>query len=100
MKNLARSALLREHLDPSAAFPLVYDNAARGAVEVMARLIAHATGRTADDEEVLIQAFARMGEVLVFRVLQEAVKRRLAWDVVGPLEADRIRSALQALHGP
>ena len=86
--------LVREHLDPGPAFDLVYDDAGRGVVELTAALVARATGRDAGDEAVLVEAFARVGEVLVFRTLQAAVTRRLGWPALGPAEAVRIRGAL------
>ncbi|WP_167767197.1 CerR family C-terminal domain-containing protein [Jannaschia formosa] len=86
--------LLREHLDPSPAFDLVYEDAARGAVELMAALLAHASGRIANDPDVLLEAFARMGEVLTFRILQAAVVRRLGWTALGPDEAAQVRLAV------
>lgn len=86
--------LLREHLDPSEAYDLAYESAAKGAVELIAALIGRADGLDPDDESVLIRAFAAMGEVLMFRVIQTALTRRLDWMAFGPVEADRVRCAL------
>jgi hypothetical protein len=57
-------------------------------------LIAAASGRAADDKAVLIEAFARMGEVLVFRITQEALRARLGWKTFGAEEARRVKKAL------
>lgn len=86
--------LLREHFDPSASYDVVYEDAGRGAVELLSALIGVATGRAPDDEGVLIEAFARMGEVLAFRITQEAINRRLDWKIFGPEQAERVTSAL------
>ena len=86
--------LLREHLDPSPSFDLVYEDAARRVVELIARLIAHGSGRGPDDPDVLIEAFARMGEVVIFRTAQAAVTRRLGWASLDATEADLIRRVL------
>lgn len=86
--------LLREHFDPGPAFDLVYEDAGRGAIELLAALIAAASGRAPDDEAVLIEAFAHMGQVLVFRITQEAIVRRLHWRTLGPEQADIVASAL------
>lgn len=86
--------LLREHLDPSSGFELVYEDAARDAIDLMAALIARATGGTPDDPAVLIRAFAHMGEVLIFRVTHHAVLRRLGWRDFGDEESRAIRQAL------
>lgn len=86
--------LIREHLDPGAGFDLVYEDAARGAIELMAALIGRASSRDPEDTTVLIEAFAAMGEVLVFRVTRNAAVRRLGWSKLGEVEANRIREAL------
>jgi TetR/AcrR family transcriptional regulator, regulator of cefoperazone and chloramphenicol sensitivity len=86
--------LLREHLDPGPAFDLVYDNAARGAIDLMAALIARAGSREQVDEASLLKAFACMGEVLIFRTVRAAAVRRLGWKNLGAPEAARIAQAL------
>lgn len=88
--------LLREHLDPGPAYDLVYEDAGRGAIELIAALIARATRRAPDEEEVLIEAFARMGQVLAFRTLQAAALRRLGWTALGPSEVEAIEVVLAA----
>ena len=87
--------LLREHLDPTDAFHAVADDAAGSAVDLMARLVARARGRDAVDEAALLEAFARMGEVLAFRVLRHAVAHRLGWTSVGDREATQVAHALR-----
>lgn len=86
--------LVREHLDPTDAFDLVYEDAAGQAVELIAALIAIASGRDAADPDVVVEAFAKMGEVLIFRVTQHAVCRKLRWRTFGPDEAAAVVSAL------
>jgi TetR/AcrR family transcriptional regulator, regulator of cefoperazone and chloramphenicol sensitivity len=90
--------MLREHMDPSEAFDLIYEDTARMATEAIAALIARASGRVATDKAVLIEAFARMGEVLVFRVVQEAVLRKLDWKRLGPNETAHINECFVALQ--
>lgn len=90
--------LLREHLDPSAAFDLIYEDAGRGAVDLLAALIARASGRSPDQQEVIVEAFARMGEALVFRIVQAAVKRRLGWSTFGDQECAQIGAVVRRMH--
>jgi AcrR family transcriptional regulator len=87
--------LLREHLDPSAAFDLVYEDAAKDAVDLLAALIAKASGRDENDSAVLAEAFARVGEVIVFRVARHAVARRLGVPDLGPAELAAVKHALK-----
>jgi AcrR family transcriptional regulator len=90
--------LLREHFDPGPAFDIVYQGAALGVIELMAALIARDTGRAAEEPRVLIEAFARMGEVLIFRTVRFAAARRLGWTTVGRDEAAMIADVLAEAH--
>lgn len=87
--------LIREHLDPGIGFDLVYEDAARDAIELIAALIARATGRNAGDDAVVLEAFSAMGEVLIFRVTRHAVVRRLGWAELGEPEAAQICTAMR-----
>lgn len=90
--------LLREHLDPSPAFDLVYNDAGGRAVDLIAGLVGRASGRAPGDEAVILEAFARMGEALVFRIVQQAVKRRLDWPEFGERQAERVAAAVSNMH--
>jgi TetR/AcrR family transcriptional regulator, regulator of cefoperazone and chloramphenicol sensitivity len=86
--------LLREHLDPSPAFDVVDNDVGSGVVHLMAHLIAHARGCDAKDKDVLLEAFACMGQVMIFRILGESVKRRLGWKAIEAPQAKQINRAL------
>jgi TetR/AcrR family transcriptional regulator, regulator of cefoperazone and chloramphenicol sensitivity len=86
--------LLREHLDPGPAFDVVYNDAAADVVSLMAQLIARIRGCDAIDEDVLIEAFACMGQVMIFRILGTSVKLRLGWKSIKAPQAKQISQAL------
>jgi AcrR family transcriptional regulator len=81
--------IVREQMQPSAAFDVIY-RIMGGAVGIATRLIATALGRP-EDEEIRLRAFAMFGQVLVFRVAQALVLRRMGWTAIGARERAEIK---------
>jgi AcrR family transcriptional regulator len=81
--------IVREQMQPSAAFDVIY-RIMGGAVGIATRLIATALGRP-EDEEIRLRAFAMFGQVLVFRVAQALVLRRMGWTAIGARERGEIK---------
>jgi TetR/AcrR family transcriptional regulator, regulator of cefoperazone and chloramphenicol sensitivity len=86
--------LIREHLDPSIGFDLVTQDPAAEAVDLMATLIAKATGRDAQVPAVRLEAFAMIGEILAFRILHHTVLRKMGWQKLGQDESAAISAVL------
>jgi TetR/AcrR family transcriptional regulator, regulator of cefoperazone and chloramphenicol sensitivity len=87
--------LLREHMDPSTSYDVVFEDAGRSVIDLHALLIAQITGRKADDVAVIIEAVAKFGEVLIFLVTKHAVLRILNWESFGQEEAVTVAAALR-----
>ena len=81
--------IVREQMQPTIAFEAIY-RIIGGAVTNASRLMAAAL-RTADDAEVQVRVFAMMGQVMVFRVAQAVVLRRMEWRSVGEAERTLIK---------
>ena len=81
--------IVREQMQPTSAFDVIY-RVMGNAVGIGSRLIATALGRPEDDETRL-RAFMLFGQVLVFRVAQELVLRRMGWQGIGPKERTEIK---------
>jgi AcrR family transcriptional regulator len=81
--------IVREQMQPSGAFEVIY-RIMGGSVELATRLVAVATGRP-EDEETRLRVFTIFGQVLVFRVAQALVLRRMGWSAIGPRERDEIK---------
>jgi len=63
-------------------------------VELMAQLIARIDGDAVAGDRHYIQAFAKAGEILAFRLLQPALKAKFGWQKFGPNELDLVHQAL------
>jgi TetR/AcrR family transcriptional regulator, regulator of cefoperazone and chloramphenicol sensitivity len=72
--------IVREQMQPTAAFDVIY-RFLGGAATTATRLVAAALSRP-DDEETRVRVFTFLGQVLVFRVAQTLVLRRMEWTVV------------------
>ncbi len=81
--------IVREQLQPTAAFDVIY-RFMGGAVATGARLVAAVLG-TPEDETIRIRVFTLLGQVMVFRVAQALVLRRMGWPAIGERERDEIK---------
>ena len=82
--------IVREQMQPTAAFDTIYGFMG-GAHGLGSRLVAIVLGRDDDDEEVRLRTFTIIGQVLVFRVAQALVLRRMGWPAIGESERARIK---------
>jgi len=82
--------IVREQMQPTAAFDIFYRLLGEGAVTNAARLFSVALQRT-EDEDIRIRVFTMLGQVLVFRVAQALVLRRMGWKAVGETERTHIK---------
>ncbi|HVY20719.1 MAG TPA: CerR family C-terminal domain-containing protein [Bauldia sp.] len=89
--------IVREQMQPTAAFDVIY-RFLGNAVNNAGRLVGVILGRPADDEKLRIRVFTIMGQVLIFRVAQALVLRKMGWQAIGDAERAAIkRIVLQQL---
>jgi len=81
--------IIREQMQPTAAFDVIYRFMSRAA-EAATHLAAVITGEKESDE-LKLRAITIMGQVLIFRVAQTFVVRRMDWRALG----DRQRRAIK-----
>jgi TetR/AcrR family transcriptional regulator, regulator of cefoperazone and chloramphenicol sensitivity len=89
--------LFREHMDPSDAYDVVYSDGGHQVIQLIAILIAQITSRKQDNEDVMIEALARFGEVLVFLVSKNAAIRLLNWKDFGSSEAAKVTNVISRI---
>ncbi len=81
--------IVREQLQPTAAFEVIY-RFMGGAAGAATRLVATVLGRQ-EDETVRLRVFTILGQVLVFRVAQTLVLRRMEWPAIGDRQRAEIK---------
>lgn len=82
--------IVREQMQPTQAFEVIY-RFTGAAHELGTRLVAAALGAKPDAEDTRLRVFAFMGQVLVFRVAQALVLRKMGWQAVGDGERENIK---------
>ncbi len=87
--------ILREQFEPTEAFDIIYASIMGRMHTTVTRVVAIVLDLDPDREEAKLEAFALVGQVLVFRVARAAVLRRMDWKDVGPEEADAIFAQLR-----
>jgi TetR/AcrR family transcriptional regulator, regulator of cefoperazone and chloramphenicol sensitivity len=85
--------IVREQMQPTAAFEAIYGFMG-GAHGLGSRLVATVLGRDEGDEEVRLRTFTMIGQVLVFRVAQALVLRRMGWQAIGETERAAIKRVI------
>ncbi|MAS03294.1 MAG: hypothetical protein CL534_01100 [Ahrensia sp.] len=81
--------IVREQLQPTAAFDVIYgfmEHAMSTALRIVTTIL-----DTPEDEEIRLRTITVLGQVLVFRVAQTLVFRRMNWTAIG----DRERAAIK-----
>lgn len=87
--------LLREQLDPTPTFDIVYDGFMLRIHGTCSALVARITDAEPDDETVLIRVSTIIGQILVFRAARAAIQRRLGWTDFAPVRVAAIKSMVR-----
>ncbi len=85
--------IVREQMQPTAAFDVVY-RFFGNAVNNAARLIGVILGKPANDQTLRVRVFTIMGQVLIFRVAQTLVLRKMEWKAIGDGERALIKRVI------
>jgi len=73
------SFVMREQLNPGAAFEILYEGIMRHLTEACANLLAIILNRSIEDPRVMVRVETILGQLLVFRASRAAVLRQLGW---------------------
>jgi AcrR family transcriptional regulator len=88
--------VVREQMNPSPAFAVLYDQAIRHVVELLTRLVNVVAHERLSEEEVRIRCMALVGQVFAFRFARASLLRVTGWQSVGPRETALVRGAVLA----
>ena len=84
--------IIREQMEPTAAFSRLYEGAMKPGMEVTRRLLAEILGERADSELVRLRTLSLIGSILVFRMAHATAMAELGWKSVGRRELDVVRN--------
>lgn len=86
--------ILREQLDPTDAFEIIYNSIMGRMHRTLTALVAAVLELDPESEQARLEAFSLLGQALIFRFARAAVLRRMGWEAIGEEEADRILAQL------
>lgn len=87
--------IVREQLEPTDAFDILYDGVLAHVYDLVGPLVARLLGLDPASQQARLEMFSLVGQALVFRNARAAVQRRLGWPSIGEAEADEIIAQLQ-----
>lgn len=88
--------IVREQMEPTEAFEILYRDIMSKASGRLVGLIAHIGGGRWGAEEVRLKALAVIGQVLVFRVARATVERLTGWEEIDAGRAAEIARMVRA----
>lgn len=89
--------ILREQMQPTAAMDLLYAQMLLPLHQLLAQQVATLRGQSTEAPEILIEAQALFGEVIVFSAHRTTLARRLAGSHPAALEYERYAQVVRAM---
>jgi len=86
--------VVREQMNPTPAFDIIYDRAMQRVVERMSVLLQRVARGALNTEELRVRSIALLGQVFAFRFARAALMRATGWEFVGPCETEAVRAAV------
>lgn len=87
--------VIREQMDPSPAFDVIFNGVMRNGHTAVCRLFGRLMALDPEANETKLRVFAIIGQILVFRAARAAVLRRLDWDDYTPGQMIEIKAVLR-----
>ena len=88
--------IVREQMNPTPAFAILFDNAMQPVIERMHELLQRIAANRLTDDQVRIRTLALVGQVLAFRFARAALMRATGWTSVGAAEISGVRAVVLA----
>jgi AcrR family transcriptional regulator len=86
--------VVREQMDPTPSFDLLYRNFMEPMHRRLCRLWALASGTEAESEATKVAVFSLLGQVLLFRIARAGALRRMGWRDIGERELAILRQRI------
>jgi AcrR family transcriptional regulator len=86
--------IVREQMQPTKAFDLLYEQWMRYVHETVSGLLAVILQKKATDQQVILRAHALVGQMLVFIAGRQTILRRVGWDGYDEHSVQLVRQAV------
>lgn len=88
--------VVRELADPGEVAGLIYTQLLEPRHIAICQLMASATGRDADDEDLKLAVFSTIGQIVYFRIARPFVQQRMGWGALDQPETQKITQTIIA----
>lgn len=88
--------VVREQMNPSPAFTVLYDGAMRHVVGALACWLHIIAGDSLTETQRHVRCIALLGQAFAFRFAHAALLRSTGWQQAGPRETEQVRQAVSA----
>ncbi|MBV8532697.1 MAG: transcriptional regulator CecR [Verrucomicrobia bacterium] len=86
--------IVREQMQPTKAFDIVYEQLIRHVHEALSVLLAIVLKRKATDPVVILRAHTLVGQIIIFLSGRETIRRRMNWEKYTATEIKQIQQAI------
>lgn len=86
--------VVREQMEPTDAFAILYEGAMRPVVARLGELLQRVAGGRLTEEDQRLRSVALMGQVLAFRFSRAALMRATGWTEFGARETELVKSVV------
>jgi len=86
--------IVREQMQPTKAFDIVYEQLIRHVHEALSVLLAIILKRKATDPVVILRAHTLVGQIIIFLSGRETIRRRMNWEKYTATEIKQIQQAI------
>ena len=80
MRNSWARIIMREQMQPTKAFKLLYERWIRHVHEILSTLLAIVLQKEPTDPNVILRTHMLVGQIQIFLSGRETIRRRLAWE--------------------
>ena len=88
--------MMREQMQPTGAFDIYYEQMMKPLHGSIAHFLAKICGFAPDSPETVTRTHALIGQIVIFRVGQETLRRRANWTTIGEKERETAYAAIRA----
>jgi TetR/AcrR family transcriptional regulator, regulator of cefoperazone and chloramphenicol sensitivity len=86
--------IVREQMQPTKAFDILYEQLIRHVHEALSVLLAIVLKRKATDPVVILRAHTLVGQIIIFLSGRETIRRRMNWEKYTATEIKQIQQAI------
>lgn len=86
--------VMREQMEPTEAFSILYDSPIKRMRDMFAKLLSHVSGLEADHVRIKLTGLQLLGLIYVFRIARASTLREMGWNTINEQAFSEIRNVV------